>query len=338
MKKNWNDVFIVPLAVMVVLMLGGSVIGSLIVNLASLALGERMDDFWAVFLEYFVNIGIWIVTLLYISLVKKNRPILKSLWISEKGNTVKMFISGLAGGLIMNLTAIAIAYFHGDIHLYFDSFDILKLLAILFAVFIQSSAEELLCRGFLYQRLRMGYKNPWIAILGNSVLFASLHLLNKGMTPLSFLNIVIAGISFSLVVYCFDSIWAAMANDEKLESHKLRKTVYKVLAYLSVITLAAMIDGAITAFSWNLGSFVAGFISIVELTSLVENFGRITHHDVFEQLKEALGRHREKKYGRHVSKSETTEHCEVGGILPSDYPHRPSDSIRNSGDQEREDY
>ena len=132
-------------------------------------------------------------------------------------------------------------------------------------------------------------------------------------------------------------IWASLSNDIKIESHKLRQTAYKTLAYLSVITLASMIDGAITAFSWNLGSFVAGFIMIVELTSLVENFGHITHHDVFEQLRDALGRHREKKYGKYVSKSETAEHCEMGGVRPSDHPHRTSDNIRECDDQERED-
>lgn len=132
-------------------------------------------------------------------------------------------------------------------------------------------------------------------------------------------------------------IWAALSNDIKIESHKLRQTAYKLLAYLSVITLAAMIDGAITAFSWNLGSFVAGFIMIVELTSLVENFGHITHHDVFEKLRDALGRHREKKYGKDVSKSETTENHEMDSLRHPDSINRASDSIRNSSYQERKD-
>lgn len=48
---------------------------------------------------------------------------------------------------------------------------------IFLTVFVQSSAEELLCRGFLYQRLRRSYKHPAVAIVGNSALFADLVLI-----------------------------------------------------------------------------------------------------------------------------------------------------------------
>ena len=78
-------------------------------------------------------------------------------------------------------------------------------------VFVQSSAEELLCRGFLYQRLRRSYKHPAVAIVGNSALFAALHLFNEGVTVLSIINILVVGILFSFMVYYMDSIWCAMA-------------------------------------------------------------------------------------------------------------------------------
>lgn len=103
------------------------------------------------------------------------------------------------------------------------------------------------------------------------------------------------GIVPALIVICilvlFDlitGIWASVKTKVKIESHKLRKTVFKLLSYLSITTLAGLIDGAITA-EWRLSGFVGGFIAIVELMSVVENFGKITGNDLFEKLKNALG-------------------------------------------------
>lgn len=103
------------------------------------------------------------------------------------------------------------------------------------------------------------------------------------------------GVVPALIVICvlvaFDlitGIWAAVKTKVKIESHKLRKTVFKLLSYLSIVTLSALIDGAITA-EWRLSGFVGGFVAIVELMSIIENFGKITGNDLFERLKESLG-------------------------------------------------
>lgn len=160
---------------------------------------------------YFEFIGIWIIALLYMWLTKKNRPILAHIGGKRRGNNWKNLLIGLAIGFGMNGFCILVAWLHKDIVLYFDSFHPVSFLLIFIAVFVQSSAEELMCRGFLYQRLRMSYKHPAVAILGNSALFALLHLLNDGVTILSLLNIFVVGILFSLMVYYMDSLWCAMA-------------------------------------------------------------------------------------------------------------------------------
>lgn len=105
----------------------------------------------------------------------------------------------------------------------------------------------------------------------------------------------IMGIVPALIVICilvlFDlitGVWASLKLKIKIESHRLRATVFKLLSYLSITTLAGLIDGAITA-EWRLSGFVGGFIAIVELMSIVENFGKITGNDLFEKLKDALG-------------------------------------------------
>ncbi|MBD5089274.1 MAG: CPBP family intramembrane metalloprotease [Clostridiales bacterium] len=160
---------------------------------------------------YFGFIGIWILAILYIRFTKKNRPILKILGRSAAGNTLGNFLIGIGMGFGLNGICILAAWLHKDIVLYYDTFQPVYLLIIFIAVFVQSSAEELLCRGFLYQRLMRSYKSPAVAIVGNASLFALMHLLNDGVTALSILNIFVVGILFSFMVYYMDSIWCAMA-------------------------------------------------------------------------------------------------------------------------------
>jgi phage-related holin len=71
----------------------------------------------------------------------------------------------------------------------------------------------------------------------------------------------------------------------------MRKTVVKLLCYMTAISLGALIDGAVQI-SLNLGTFVAMFCCITEATSVVENLGRITGHDAFEKLKDIFGNKR----------------------------------------------
>lgn len=160
---------------------------------------------------YFSMIGIWVMTLFYLRFTKKNCPILKAVGTKTAGNNWKNLLLGFMIGFGMNGICVLIAWLHGDISLVYDSFRPGSFLIVFFAVFIQSSAEELVCRGFLYQRLRKSYKNPAVAVVANSMLFALLHLMNEGITALSVLNIFLVGILFSFIVYYMDSLWCAMA-------------------------------------------------------------------------------------------------------------------------------
>lgn len=160
---------------------------------------------------YLGFVGIWVVTLLVLWLIPYNRPILKSLGTKCKGNTPKMFAAGLAIGLGMNLLCALIAIFNGDIALTFHSFRPVSFLLIFITVLIQSSAEELICRVFIYQRLLRFHCKPLLAAVINASFFAILHLMNPGITPLSVVNLLLSGIMFSAMVIYMDSPWAAMA-------------------------------------------------------------------------------------------------------------------------------
>lgn len=172
--------------------------------------GIQFSPFLDTFLRYFETIGPWIAFLLFF-LLKRNKPLFKTITPACKGNNLVNLLLGLLIGFGLNGIVILAAALHGDISLSFDSFHPLQLLAILFAVFVQSSSEEVACRGYLYQKLLHRYKLPVVAVVGNALLFSFLHIFNSGVTALALLNILLSGLMFSLMVYYFDSMWMAFA-------------------------------------------------------------------------------------------------------------------------------
>lgn len=207
MKRAVSDNILILYIITFVLILLGQILGSLLQFIPFMTGSPAM----VTMTMYLAFIGIWILVLLYLRLSPKNRPILGALGSKPKGNNWKWFLLGIGIGFGLNAVCILAAWLNKDISLYFDSFQPLPVIGIFIAVFVQSSAEELLCRGFLYQRLMRSYKKPIVAIVGNSLFFALLHLANDGVTFLSVINIFVVGILFSLMVYYMDSIWCAMA-------------------------------------------------------------------------------------------------------------------------------
>ncbi len=198
----------------VVLVMAGQMLGGILIGIFGICLGsyiEQIYDVWYTASMYAVFLGIWAVTLLFIGISGKRRAILQTLGRKAAGNNWKNLLLGLVIGFGMNGVCILAASLHQDIALRFESVRPLSLLVIFVMVFIQSSAEELVCRGFLYQMLLKGSRRPAYAIVGNSLFFAVLHLFNQGVTVLSILNIFLFGILFSLIVYYMDSLWCAFA-------------------------------------------------------------------------------------------------------------------------------
>lgn len=164
--------------------------------------------------EYYVpTIVAFVGFILYTGLSKRNRPILDTVLPGKKyGNTAKLFFLGLLVGFIMNFSCIVLALLHGDIklRLEFSPDQMPFFLFALFFVFIQSSSEEMWCRGFMYERLNVRYP-LWVAVAVNGILFGLLHAFNPGVTVLSVIGIIICGISFSLARWYTKSLWFVMA-------------------------------------------------------------------------------------------------------------------------------
>ncbi len=186
-------------------------IGQLLGEFVLLASGAYKTDFGTTAGLYFLFGGIWLVLFLN-ALIKKNRPLFKAYGIGCKGNNALNLLIGYLIGIGMNGLAILLAWMHGDIKMYFDRFELIPFLILFAAVFVQSAAEEMVCRGFIYQRVLRTYRNKyWLAVIINSVFFGLIHLGNDGVTVMAIVDLIVTGLLFSAMVYYFDSLWMAMA-------------------------------------------------------------------------------------------------------------------------------
>ena len=218
----------------------GSLISFLLVNLGAFLvpvkpltslfekiLGGNSDA--AVFLlDYFAFFGIWIAVFLVVIIFKANRPMLRAVkyessdvlgntngtdgsTANRAANNIKGLLIGLALGFACNGSCVLMSVLLGDIHLEFSGFEFIPFILFFICVFIQSAAEELVDRWYLYQKLRRRYKAPWIAIVVNSLVFMAMHMFNPGVTFLGFAQIFIVGVIFSLFVYYYNGLWVAAA-------------------------------------------------------------------------------------------------------------------------------
>ena len=211
-RFRWTDeAIIVLLFAAIIMILSSGFLGGVIVAPFAPLIENDETGYWEIFFMYFQFIGIWLAFLILCLVFKRNRPILKALWTAPKGNNIRYLGIGLLIGFGLNMLCAVAALLNKDIAVYFDSFNFIKLLLLFIAVFIQSSSEELVCRAYIYQCLRRGYRHPAVAIILNALLFTVMHLLNPGASVIPMLAVLVAGLLFSLMVYYMDSLWCAMA-------------------------------------------------------------------------------------------------------------------------------
>lgn len=215
-RKTGSVTDIIPIAIVlsVLLTIVGQTFSSLafwFANLQGILQSFAGDADTAEFLLMYLSpLGCWIVFLIVGAVFKKNRPMLGQLVLGKGGNTIRSALIGLLLGFLANGTCILISCLMGDIVLSYNSFQPAIFFAFFLAVTIQSGSEEIIDRCYLYQKLRRGYSQPWVAIVVNAAAFSAMHLLNPGIDVVSVVQIMLIGIIFSLFVYYFDSLWAAI--------------------------------------------------------------------------------------------------------------------------------
>ena len=212
---SWTD--IIPIAAMlsfILINLGGIVSwildGTLI---PAREIGMRLlgdADSVEFLLQYFEFYGIWLVFMLVILLFRDNWPMWKAFLYNRHGNNLKAIPAGILLGFGMNGFCVLMSVIMGDIKLSFNGFAPLPFFVFLLCVLIQSGAEEIVDRCYLYQKLRRRYRWPIIAVLVNALVFMSLHMLNPGVTMLGLLQVFLIGVLFSLIVYYWDSLWTVI--------------------------------------------------------------------------------------------------------------------------------
>lgn len=211
---TWKDSLFIHGLITLAMFLIAQIPQSVLTLAIQVSLSGKNADFAQSFGFYAAFIVVWGIVILFCLIVKSNRPILRSFLRGLKGNTIPKYLLGLLFGFGVNAICIGAAVLHGDIQITWPGIAasaIVPFFVLAVAVVVQCGSEELLYRGYYFQRLRKGYKNPAFAILINPIPFFLAHVFNPGATFLALLNVYLVGVLMSLMLYCFDSFWFVVA-------------------------------------------------------------------------------------------------------------------------------
>ena len=188
----------------------GEVLGAVVNPLLKVGLSGLFDKAGVeYFLFYFNFFYYWVGMCLALVVVKPGRKYLKDFGTAPKGNTVPMLLLGLVVGLAMNAFCIGAAVLMGNIQGFeLSAFQPLQIVLFVLVILIQSSFEEILDRGFIFQRVNHAY-GPVVAMVANALFFSLVHSFNDGVNPLALVSIFAIGMLLSLARYYFDSLWIA---------------------------------------------------------------------------------------------------------------------------------
>ena len=167
---------------------------------------------WITLLMLFLK-GIDIAAVMFYCL-KKERRSLRSMGFVREG-WLKKYALGYLTGAVMIAAALGISVAFGGTKLSVSAFstETAVMIALFFAGYIvQGMSEEVMLRSYLLPSFAcsLNRKNAAAISLGvSSLIFAALHLGNPGMTPLAFINLLLSGVFFALLVLRTDNIWGA---------------------------------------------------------------------------------------------------------------------------------
>ncbi len=155
------------------------------------------------------EIGMIAVVCLFCKWFQKRK--MSTLGFVKKG-MFKEYIIGLIVGFAMFSAAVLIGVVTGSIEFNGMSATFSIGLFLLYTVgfMIQGMAEEVVCRGYFMVSYARKYP-VYAAIIANSLVFATLHLGNSGITVLSFINLVLFGIFASVYFIRRGNLWGVGA-------------------------------------------------------------------------------------------------------------------------------
>ncbi len=153
----------------------------------------------------FSDIVMMLIVFLFCRFIQKRK--LRTLGFIKKG-MLKEYGLGMILGFAFFSVCVLLGVLFGGLKIEGISpeFSIGIFVAYLLGYMVQGMTEEVLCRGYFLGSYARRYP-VYAAVLANSLLFASLHLLNSGISVLAFINITLFGIFASIYFIRRGSIW-----------------------------------------------------------------------------------------------------------------------------------
>lgn len=151
------------------------------------------------------DIVMMLIVFLFCRFIQKRK--LRTLGFIKKGMLKEYGLGMLLGFAFFSVCVLLGVLFGGlKIEGISPEFSIGIFAAYLLGYMVQGMTEEVLCRGYFLGSYARRYP-VYAAVLANSLLFASLHLLNSGISVLAFINITLFGIFASIYFIRRGSIW-----------------------------------------------------------------------------------------------------------------------------------
>lgn len=172
----------------------------------SVQLSQRlMSSDWYLIVMLLSDAALIGIVFLFCRFIQKRK--LRTLGFVKK-DVVKEYALGMLTGFFMFSACVLFSFLFGGLKIagIAPDFSIGIFALYLLGYMVQGMAEEVLCRGYFLGSYARRYP-VYAAVLANSLLFASLHLLNSGITVLAFINLTLFGIFASLYFIRRGSIW-----------------------------------------------------------------------------------------------------------------------------------
>lgn len=146
-----------------------------------------------------------------------------------------------------------------------------------FGFMIQGLSEEVLFRGYLMNSFAS--KGALVAIIVNTILFALLHGANSSISIIALINLILAGLIYSLLFYLTNNIWLLGACHAlwnymqgpifglKVSGHPLPSSVLLVNSFSD----KTLFNGGDFGFEGGLGVLIISIITTVILVVLIKN-------------------------------------------------------------------
>ncbi|MDE6387259.1 MAG: CPBP family intramembrane metalloprotease [Lachnospiraceae bacterium] len=155
------------------------------------------------------TIGMTAVTIAFCRFIQKRR--LEAIGFTKQ-RAGKDYLIGFGMGFVLFSAAVLLCVLTGALKIdgFSGTFNIGIFVFFTIGFMLQGMSEEVICRGYLMVSIGRRY-SMWVAILSNSLIFASLHLFNNGISVLAFINLALYGIFASLYFIERGNIWGVAA-------------------------------------------------------------------------------------------------------------------------------